>query len=289
MNDKVEGAVPQEDPSSERSRNERALAFLRQRPWARKLVKEVEDRGGISNSTNEGDLFTLRFGWELALASPDGTITYEFLAGVGRTSVDFRLQAGRRTWLLECVAINPSAAVRRMEAATEEFCPGIHVSALSFRGDAEERGERPEAELHRVYQAIWQHVWDEDTRRHVKFPERSEDSANVLVVSMAGFMGWGLVTPADCIEVVHGSQGLPWAESDLPGLFRGANTDPGAVAVRDRVDLVVFVDDVHGIYDDWEIRRSSYLLCNPSSASWVRAEYPVLLPSGCRNPLRSRK
>lgn len=152
MDDHVKSADVQEHPQSDPSRNHRALAFLRQRPWAEKLVREVEDRGGISNSANEGDLFTLRFAWELALACPRESITYEFRAGVGGTSVDFRLlTAGGRTWLFECMAINPSVAARTMEAATEEICPGIHMSALNFKHDAEKRGERPEAELHRVY------------------------------------------------------------------------------------------------------------------------------------------
>jgi hypothetical protein len=269
------------------SRNHRALDFLREQPWARELVKEVEDRGGISNHTNEGDLFTMRFGWEMALACPTGVITYEFRAGVGRTSVDFRLQAGGRTWLFECMAINPSTAARKLEKK-EQICRGISISWLTFSGSAEERGERPEAELHRVYQAIWQHVWDQHARCPAKFPARSQNSANVLVVSLAGFLGRGLATPADCIEIVHGSRRLLCPDADLEGLLEGNNADPGATAVRDRVDLLVFVDDVHGIYDDLEIRRSSCLRRNPSSEPWVETEYPVLLCSSLRDPLHSR-
>lgn len=161
---------------------------------ARRLIAEIDHRGGISNKANEGDLFTLRFGWELALACPDGTITYEFCAGVGRTSVDFRLQTGGRTWLFECMTINPSAAARVLEQK-KEIAPGISISALHFSENAQKRGERPEAELHRVYQAVWQHVWDEAEQSHIKFPVRCEDAANILAVSMAGFWGWGLAAP----------------------------------------------------------------------------------------------
>ncbi|MBN2573728.1 MAG: hypothetical protein JXP73_04120 [Deltaproteobacteria bacterium] len=251
-------------------------------------MKEVEDRGGISNRTNAGDLFTLRFAWELALACPDGDITYEFRAGVGMTSVDFRLQTGIRTWLIECLAINPSAAAQRLEKK-EQIEPGICVVSLAFSENAENRCERPEAQLHRAYQAIWQHVWNQQAQRHAKFPARSQNSANVLVVSIAGLWGWAPAVKKDCIEIVHGSRKvLLCPEAALQGLFDGKNAEPGAIAVRDRVDLMVFVDDVHGIYDDQEIRRSSYLLRNPASEPWVETEYPVLLPASLRNPLHSR-
>jgi hypothetical protein len=91
----------------------------------------------------------------------------------------------------------------------------------------------------------------------------------------------------DCVEIAHGSRRVLCPEANLPGLFDGNNTEPGALAVREKVDLLVFVDDVHGIYDDQEIRRSSYPLWNPSSHPWVKAEYPVLLSPERRNPLRS--
>lgn len=268
-------------------RNRRAYKHLGEQPWAERLIAEIDRRGGISNKADEGDLFTLRFGWELSLACPNADITYEFRAGVGETSVDFLLHVGGRRWLFECKAMNDSQMAKRMQESTrEELGPRASVCWIDFDGSSPDRQARPEAELHRVSQAIWQHVWRSDrgnsgTGTYTKFPERSREIANVLVVNMAGLEGIGQPEEDQCKEIAYGSATIPamWRYGEFPGLFNSSNPDPGAVAVRERVDLLVFIDDVHGIYDDAEIRRSSYLAANPSSQGWVTAEYPMRLNS----------
>ena len=96
---------------------------------------------------------------------------------------------------------------------------------------------------------------------------------------MAGLEGIGEPEKDQCKEIAYGSATIPATRryGEFPGLFNPSNPDPGAVAVRERVDLLVFIDDVHGIYDDAEIRRSSCLVANPSSQIWIAAEYPMRL------------
>jgi hypothetical protein len=260
------------------TRNHRAYEHLSKQPWARRLLTEIDQRGGVSNRTNEGDLFTMRFGWEMSLACPTGNAIYEFAAGVENSTVDFRLVTGGRIWLFECVAINESVTTQRMwEDSKEELVPGIFASCASFSGRSESIRERPEAELHRVSQSMRQHIWQSENRRYRKFPERTNASANVLVVSMAGLEGIGDPDPYQCREIAFGSATVPveYRSADLPGLFNQSNNEPGAVAMRERVDLLVFIDDVHGIYDDTSIRRGSKVAVNPSSDAWVKAEYPL--------------
>jgi len=267
------------------TRNHRAYQHLSKQPWAKRLIAEIDQRGGVSNEANEGDLFTLRFGWEMSLACAKGNVTYEFAAGVGNSTVDFRLQTGGRDWLFECMAINESLSTQKMwESSKEEVGSGIFAVGASFNGRFPNIRERPEAELHRVYQSMWQHIWQPEEGSYRKFPERTSTSANVLVVSMSGLEGIGDPDQYHCREIAFGSSSLPFEcrSADLPGLFNPNNGEPGAVAMRERADLLVFIDDVHGIYDDAEIRRSSYFAANPSSQPWIMAEYPLRIdgPAG---------
>lgn len=251
---------------------------MSKQPWARRLIAETDQRGGVSNKANEGDLFTLRFGWELSLACARGTVTYEFAAGVGNSTVDFCLQTDGRDWLFECMAINESLTTQRMrESSKEEIVPGIFASSASFNGSSQDIQARPEAELHRVSQLMWQHIWQPEKGSYRKFPKRTAASANVLVVSMAGLEGMGEPDEYHCREIAFGSASLPAVcrSADLPGFFNPSNNEPGAVAMRERADLLVFVDDVHGIYDDAAIRRRAHLAANPSSQLWITAEYPM--------------
>ena len=260
------------------TRNHRAYEHLSEQPWARMLIAEIDQRGGVSNRANEGDLFTMRFGWEISLACPTGNVTYEFAAGVGNSTVDFRLETRGRNWLFECMAINESLTTQMMwKSSREEIAPGIFASGASFNGRSDDIRERPEAELHRVSQLMWQHIWQIEKGRYRKFPQRTNASANVLVVSMAGLEGIGDPDQYHCREIAFGSATVPveCRSAELLGFFNRSNNDPGAVAMRERVDLLVFIDDVHGIYDDARIRRSCYVVANPSSEVWITAEYPL--------------
>ena len=264
------------------TRNHRAMAHLRGQPWAKKLVRQIEQRGGIANGTPQGDLFELRFGWELSFALPNANLVYEFSAkeDMGNSNVDFFCQVGGRSWLFECMAINESKTTDEMKESSEEVLgPGIVACSVRYDGLASELKKQPAGELHRVSQAIWQHVWDHSKAKPRKFPVRKENQANVLVISMAGFEFMGDPDEYQCHEIAYGSKSVPCIakEADLSGLFNPDNEHPGAKAVQDRVDLLAFVDDFHGDYDDLKIRRSSILCPNPLSPRWIHVSYPMFL------------
>ena len=87
---------------------ERALAALSSSPWARPLITRLEASGGIK-SENMPLMFEVRFAQELQRA---GVVAeYEFRAGVGDSSVEFRLQT-TPPWLIELVSVRTSRCVQ---------------------------------------------------------------------------------------------------------------------------------------------------------------------------------
>ena len=72
----------------EMQRTQRAIAALSATAWARPLLSRLHDAGGIK-SENVPLMFEVRFAQELQQA---GVIAdYEFHAGVGNSTVEFRL------------------------------------------------------------------------------------------------------------------------------------------------------------------------------------------------------
>jgi len=88
-----------------------ALRVLRGAPWAAQLVAWVTERGGLSTA-NMPLLFEARFG--LALHDCGVAPSYEYAAGVGETTVDFRFGQ----WLVELYSLAVSDALK---AATWEM------------------------------------------------------------------------------------------------------------------------------------------------------------------------
>src|SRR5262249_2401776 len=87
-----------------------ALRDLQSAPWATPLVREIANRGGLTVE-NKPLLFEARVAYALhTLGITD--VDYEFAAGVGQTTIDFRF--GRNPeYLVEVVSIGRSAALDR--------------------------------------------------------------------------------------------------------------------------------------------------------------------------------
>jgi hypothetical protein len=90
---------------TEAEATQRALDILRGVAWAAPLAKRIGNSGGLS-AANMPFLFEARF----ALALHDCGITpeYEYAAGVGDTTVDFRFGS----WLVELYSLDESEALK---------------------------------------------------------------------------------------------------------------------------------------------------------------------------------
>jgi len=277
------------------TKHDRAVAALRNEPWARELLSQIEGQGGTKKAPL-GLLFELRFAFELARRHPSIVPQYEFCAGVADSSVDFRIDEGHLEWLIELVSLDQSDAVRKLRAESRtHITAGVTSEVISLSSLASDLHEAPWGELVRVSEKLGSKVWNRKTCSPQKFPRRTSGRAQVLLVDMAGFEGTGDPDPWHCQEICLGSLYVsderrtlhPDTGERILGLFEQANTSRAAAEVRARIDLIGFVAEHPAHERDDEIARNVYLIANPDLTDAVRMieRFPVRAQLGLRNPL----
>src|SRR5258708_38697555 len=95
--------------STEFERTQRAIVELSTVPWAQPLLTRLDRAGGLK-SENMPLMFEVRYAQELHRAGV--TAEYEFHAGVGDSTVGFRLNTNP-IWLIELVSVRTSDAANR--------------------------------------------------------------------------------------------------------------------------------------------------------------------------------
>ncbi|MCX7382902.1 MAG: hypothetical protein NT133_16150 [Alphaproteobacteria bacterium] len=140
-------------------------------------------------------LFEIRFA--RALADVGLTATYEHPAGVGNSTVDFRVELDV-PWLVELVSLHESDAFK---AAT--WTDGVfHGYTLTTNANDPKQSE--EGETLKAQERIGAKVFDRK-RGPIKFPEPGE-SVHMIMVDARGFMGDGHGDAADWHQMIHGSR-----------------------------------------------------------------------------------
>ena len=95
--------------TKEAHRTENAIADLSNVTWAEPLLSRLNKADGIK-SENMPLMFEVRFAHELYRAGI--TAEYEYSAGVGDFTIEFRLNTNPE-WLIELVSIRTSDAAKR--------------------------------------------------------------------------------------------------------------------------------------------------------------------------------
>lgn len=282
------------------NKHDRAYRALENCRWASSLLRKIDEGDGVRKAP-PGLLFELRFAFELTIYCPKATPTYEFSAGVADSTVDFRIEWADKEWLIELVSLRESKTVRTMRSESKvEIEPGISCEGL-FLDSIDPSLPNPDfhrtqwGELIRVSEKIREKVWDGGTAR--KFPPRTPERIQVILVDMFGFEGTGDPNPPHCLAVAWGSAQLPEAYGrglchpktgePVKGLFDPNNTERGAIEIRKRVDMIGFVAEHPGYEQDDEIGRNVYLIVNPAipdGRELIQA-FPVRSCDSLRNPL----
>lgn len=246
---------------------------LRGVAWARPLLDHARIRGSLPeqmrNATaptpeNLSDLFELRFADELERS---GAIAqYEFAAGVGQSTVDFRVTQPPE-WLIELVSLRTTGAVK--EATTEyEFAPGAQMFGHLLTSDSSSKGNSLQEEMITAESKIAAKAWLDG--KPTKFPLPNV-AYHAIVADMRGFGGAGGGEWFEYVQMSVGVSALPEEERDLAlclpgtrrpikGLFEPTNPSPAASAVRERIHILGFVAEK--AYQEGEITRSLLLINN---------------------------
>lgn len=242
---------------------ERAIETLTDVAWASPVVAHLEEAGGFS-SENKPLMFEVRYAAALHVAGTEAE--YEHAAGVGDSSVDFRLP-GQPAWLIECVSIRASDAAK----ASVRQVGLIYEQLLS--SDADDQRQSPQGEMIIAEQKIAQKAYNEG--QPTKFPVPAEDQYHLIMVDARGYLdGGGDVF--DYRQMAYGWKGVPRDQDCLVHWWRDASTDErvpvmgvfeeknplaSSSYVRERVHFIGFVSEKD--YEPDEIRRRTYMLANP--------------------------
>lgn len=155
-----------------------ALAALCDVEWAAPLIRRVKEAGGLVAGAKPL-LFEVRFANELHRAG--ATPQYEYRAGVGDSTVEFRIP-GDREWLVELVSIRASEAAKAAIRQTGM----LYEQVLSTT--APERSQSEEGEMITAEQKMGEKVFADG--KPTKFPPPAS-SIHVIIADMRGYLDHG--------------------------------------------------------------------------------------------------
>ncbi|MES2304655.1 MAG: hypothetical protein V4558_04070 [Gemmatimonadota bacterium] len=253
------------------------LSRLGDVPWCKPLVQRVEALWP-PKYTDKSFLFELRFAAEIHDAGLEAE--YEFAAGVGDSTVDFRMVHEGTEWLIELVSVMTSDAVR--EATVED---GLKFS-VSLGSGAQDPRQSLAGEMILVQQKIGGKV--HANGGPTKFPPPRMGTRQLVYADVRGYgITGGDVW--DYRQIAYGPEGLigsgvpfgaqwksPTGEGGgVRGLFQQENTSQrSAQLVRERLHFIGF--SANDVYAPGALRADTLLLANPGlllGEGEVRAAY----------------
>lgn len=238
-----------------------AIDGLRPVSWAEPLLQRLEASGGIC-SENMPLMFEVRFAYELWRAGLSAD--YEYNAGVGNSTVEFRVETSSE-WLIELVSIRASQASKRAMRQSGLFWE------QTFRTDSEDEAQSPEAEMITAEQKIGEKVFTSGAP--TKFPEPS-GSLHAVVADARGYLDHG-GDFFDYLQMAHGAPAFKprdlwnlhyWEErpgelEPIKGLYEDSNPLQSAKYVQERIHFLGFVCESE--FRDDEIPDRTVLFHNP--------------------------
>ena len=240
------------------------LDALQSHPWADALLQKIRRHGGITFA-NKPLLFEARIANAIR-ASDISFAEYEHRAGVGDSSVDFRLYT-TPDWLIEVVSIGRSSALEDATFTVGPFCRTT-LSSPNSSQTLNERKQTEEGESLLVVQKIGDKVHDRDSP--IKFPVPSLGQHHAIIVDMRNYLDGGDI--ADWRQIAYGAGAVAieyrkyWLDKNnrripLHGVWHPRNQMRFSRTARERLHAIIFVSEEN--YEDGEIQTSSCVVFNP--------------------------
>ena len=250
--------------------NTRILTELRVAPWAAPLLQRIEEWGGVT-SNNMPLLFEARFAYELFRR--DLRVQYEYPAGVGASTVEFRISDSKE-WLIELVSIRESDGLRMATRQDGDFFHR-NLSSHNLRKPVrDEQKQSEEAEMITAQHKIGEKVLAGGQPTKFPFPG---GAVHAILVDMRGYIGSG-GDWIDYRQIAYGPGGVPadrkelvhyWEGKPIRGLFENFDNHPARAAglLQERIHLLGFVSERN--YAEKEIADRAYWLPNPNLVTKV--------------------
>lgn len=239
----------------------------RTKPILDRLRRGLEEREAYSANPLQPSemsfLFEVRFA--RALAAANVTAEYEYAAGVGNTTVDFRVNLDP-PWLVELVSLHESDAFKKAAWKSGAF-EGFGLSSNAENPRQSEEGETLKAQ-DRIGNKVFEHG-----RGPVKFPAPN-GAIHMLMVDARGYMGAGHGDKADWYQTAYGPHGLEqhlikfWTNpktgqrQPIMGLFEVGCPLPASRIVQERLHVIGFICERD--FAAGEIKEQTFYCCNPA-------------------------
>ncbi len=237
---------------------ESVLDELADTPWAKPLVDNINDTGGLTGD-NKAKLFELRFGYGLHRAGIQPR--YE-TAGEGRSTLDFGFTSAGRDFLVEMMRLEETDAVRAATTA-EEFTDGAVMVSRHLGTNAEDARQSEEGETLKAVERICQ-KFESGGKPH-KFPPPGP-ATHVLLVDFRTFLNGG--DTWDRVHVGLGGECVPselhrryWKNNLISGVFSPKTNLRGAAEARERLHFIGFVNE--NSYEAGAIGPAIQFIANP--------------------------
>jgi len=255
-------------------------------PWAGPLLgrtKPILDRLRLGLANRESYrsnplkppemslLFEVRFA--RALSDSKITAEYEHGAGVGNTTIDFRVNLDP-PWLVELVSLHESEAFRK---ATGRASPleGVVVEGFVLSTNAEDPRQSEEGEMLKAQERIGNKVFEQG-RGPIKFPAPN-GAIHMLMVDARGYLGTGHGDNTDWRQIAYGPRGVIREEQHfikfwtnpktrqrepIMGLFEPGCPLPASRIAQERLHIIGFISE--GSYEAGEIKEQTFYCYNPA-------------------------
>lgn len=245
-------------------------------PWATKLLNDpkiarainiTKDKNRSASDTKQlkAALFEVRFAY--GLYQIGYTADYEYLAGIGNSTVDFKVN-NDPTWLVELTSLREGEAVK---AATNKNDKDIY-----FYASLTKPGENaPEViDIVRAQRAICSKISDINSQP-TKFPAPTPEKYHMIIIDIRSFNAGG-VDPFDYLNIAYGSKILTTKENGVfcrfwidetgkeelfKGLFDGEHPDPNSKLIRERIHALGFIAE--DSYEDNILMEKLEIMRNP--------------------------
>lgn len=216
------------------------LEELANQGWARQLLTEIKESGGITRR-NKSRLFELRFAYSLFQA---GLVPSYEIPGERDSTLDFSFTFAGHEWAVELLRLEETMAV---QSATQTWTDsnGVTQASLMLATNAEDPRQSTEGETIKAVERICQKF--ERDGRPTKFP-LPDSMYHALLVDFRTFLDGGDIE--DRIHVALGGEyvknepcRLRWNGQLISGVFNPRTNVRGAQHARQRVHFIGFVEE----------------------------------------------
>jgi hypothetical protein len=238
------------------------------------LVRRIDERGGVCPEAMPL-LFEARTAF--AIHRGEAAAEYEYAAGVGNSTIEFRV-VGERDLRIECVSLRESMGATR--AVVRDGALYRQALVTPPLGASRERAERStEAQIIKAQEKIGEKVFANG--KPTKFPLPG-DALHAVLVDARGMMPGG-GDQWDFAQIANGPDWVPpdvpvhfWEDRPIAGIFEESYPGRAGPALRERIHLIGFIAEEQyapgELFDGVAWTHNPHLLSN----SQLRAEAEAL-------------